>query len=101
MQGFVPSLFLGGTDLTAEERAKHGLTEKQVAFRLGTPLGSRAKAAGFQAGDVVLGVEGQALEGLDDTGFFYWLQSHYLVGDVVAFDVIRDGQRQTHKVTLR
>src|SRR5436305_798265 len=64
MQAHVPSLFLGGDDLTAAERAALGLAEKQVAFRLATPVGGRAKAAGFLAGDIVLGVEGQPLEGL-------------------------------------
>ncbi|MBI1832778.1 MAG: PDZ domain-containing protein [Planctomycetes bacterium] len=101
MHGLVPNLYLGGANLTADERAKLGLSATQVAFRLNTPVGTRAKAAGFEPGDIILGVEGQWLDNMDDNRFFYWLQSQYLAGDTVRFTIVRQGKRTTQSVVIR
>lgn len=101
MRNYVPGLYLSGTDLTAEERAKLGLTDKQLAFRQGD-VGTKAKAAGFQTGDVILGVEGEALDAIvEDRDFSHWLQRRYLVGDAVRFEIIRDGMRMVLPVVMR
>lgn len=101
LHGLVPNLYLGGVDLPGEERTKLGLTASQFAMRVTSPLGARAKTAGFEVGDIVIGVDNQSLEKQDDQSFFYWLQSHYLVGDTVRFELIRDGKRINHSVSMR
>jgi len=101
VRGLVPNLYLGGANLTADERTKLGLSATQLAFRLNTPLGVRAKAAGFEPGDIVLGVDGKMLDNMDDNGFYYWLQAQYLVGDTVRFDIVRQGKRTTQTVAIR
>jgi predicted metalloprotease with PDZ domain len=100
MHKFVPKLYLGGANLAAAERTKLGLTPTQLAFQLESP-GASAKSAGFQPGDIILGVEGQTLDNMDDRQFHYWLRSHYLVGDSVRFDMIRYGKRTIHATTVR
>jgi predicted metalloprotease with PDZ domain len=100
MHKFVPKLYLGGANLSAVERTKLGLTPTQLAFQLDS-VGASAKAAEFQPGDIILGVEGQALDNMDDRQFHYWLRSHYLAGDSVRFDMIRYGKRMVHATTIR
>jgi hypothetical protein len=101
MQGFVPSLSLSGPNLNAEERSGLGLTATQLAFRQSTALGTRARVAGFAAGDIILGVEGRPLDNMEDTQFFYWLQSQYLIGEQVRFEIVRDGKRMVLPVVMR
>lgn len=101
LRNVIPSLHPIGTNLTAEERGKLGLTERQLAFRQGTQIGSKAKAAGFLTGDVILGVEGHELEDMDDAAFLHWLQNEYFVGDTVRFVLIRDRMRMVLPVVLR
>jgi hypothetical protein len=100
LYAFVPTLYLRGTGLSAVERTRHGLTDRQLAFRLPASLGDKARIAGFSGGDVVLGVEGQALDDMDDAGFSHWLQSRYLIGDTVRFAILREGQRLVLPVVL-
>jgi S1-C subfamily serine protease len=64
-------------------------------------VGAPARAAGFQAGDIILGVEGQSLADMDAKGFCSWLQSQYLVGDTVRVELLRAGKRIVSAMTLR
>src|SRR5262245_19474158 len=80
LRDLVPSLPLYGADLTAKEKAALGLSAKQLAFRQGDPVPARLHAAGFRAGDVVVGVDGKKLEGVGVDGFRDWVGREYLVG---------------------
>jgi S1-C subfamily serine protease len=96
----VPSLPLYGKDLTAAEKQSLDLPAKRLVFRHKADVHPRMKAAGVRAGDVILGVDGKALEGMDVD-----LQEHvrrqYLVGDRITLNVLREGQRVDLPLTLR
>src|SRR5262249_43006359 len=80
LRRLVPNLLLDGDDLTLDERKGLGLSAKQLAFQQNTRLHSRAKAAGFQVGDIILGVDGRQLD-LTVNEFLYYIRREYLVGD--------------------
>jgi hypothetical protein len=88
----VPNLLLDGDDLTPAERKALGLSAKQLAFQQNTRLHSRARAAGFQVGDIILGVDGRQLD-LTVNEFLYYIRREYLVGDTVHIAVLRNNQR--------
>ena len=89
MRHMVPDLPLYGEDLTANEKKSLGLAESRLAFRQNERLHSRAKEAGFQIGDVILGIDGLNLTmGVDD--FLHHIQSEYVVGDKVILSVVRN-----------
>jgi serine protease Do len=92
LRRLIPDLPLYGPDLNAGERAKLGLAKGKLGFRQNERLHSRAKAAGVQVGDIILGVDGRELEmNVDD--FLRFIQSEYLVGDEIVLVVLRNGQR--------
>jgi predicted metalloprotease with PDZ domain len=101
LRGLVPTLPLYGTDLTAAEKKALGLPAKQTAFRQRTPVHSRAEAAGFRAGDVILGIAGKDLPGIDAAELRDHVRREYLDGDRVEIDVLRDGKRLRLPFTLR
>jgi hypothetical protein len=101
LQDLVPSLPLYGTDLTPAEKKALGLSAEQLAFRHDRLVNSRAKAAGIQAGDVILGVDGRKLDGMKANGLLFWVRGEYLVGDVVKVDVLRGGKRLSLPLKLR
>jgi membrane-associated protease RseP (regulator of RpoE activity) len=101
MQGLVPDLYLGGAEISTEERKKLDLPASQMAHRLSTPLGHRAKTAGFEPGDIIVGIDGKALDNMSDSNFYYWLRGQYVIGDSVRFDIVRQGQRTSHTVSVR
>jgi predicted metalloprotease with PDZ domain len=88
----VPAMPLYGDDLTAAERKQLGLTEKQLAFRQHDKPPKRAKDAGFQPGDIILGIEDRRLD-LTVTAFHHYIRREYLVGDTIQLDVLRDGNK--------
>ena len=89
----IPSTRLYGTDLTAEEKKAIGLAPARLAFRQKESMPYQAKAAGILGGDVILGVDGKALE-MNVDGFLRHVESNYLIGDSVTVNLIRDGKRQ-------
>jgi hypothetical protein len=99
MQNFVPSPHLYGADLTAAEKKALGVPAKQLAFRQKHPLSTQAEAAGVRQGDIILGFDGTALE-TDVLGFHDYVRSHYLVGDRVTVNLLRDGRRHNLSMTL-
>lgn len=101
MQRFVPAFSVWGKDLTADEKKSLGLDPKQLAFRQRDPVGTQAKAAGFLAGDVVLGIEGRDQSGWSDIELFRAIQRDYLVGDEIRLNILRSGERKTLSVKLR
>lgn len=92
MQRWVPWAWLYGPDLKAAEKKALGLAPGRLAFRQRDALSAQAKAAGIQGGDIVIGLDGKALE-MDVDEFLRYVNRSYLVGDTVTVNVIRDGKR--------
>jgi serine protease Do len=101
LQQLVPSLPLYGAELTPAERKALGLPARQLAFRQSRNVNPWMKEAGVRAGDVILGVDGRRLEGMDVGDFQQYVRREYLAGDRVKVDLIRDGKRLSLPVTLR
>ena len=59
--------------------------------------GSAAEAAGIEAGDLVVAIDGSAIEGIEDLAG--QVRSRH-AGDTVEVTVVRDGEEQTVTVTL-
>jgi serine protease Do len=96
----LPSLTVYGDDLTAEEKKKLGLRALQLAFRQDDKVHSHARAAGVKGGDIILGIEGEALEMTVD-GFLAHVRRNYLIGDRIKLLVWRDGKRVALPMTLK
>jgi membrane-associated protease RseP (regulator of RpoE activity) len=96
----LPSLTLFGDDLSADEKKGLGLSAKRLAFRQQEPVHALARAAGIQAGDVIIGVDGRPLE-MTMLEFLAYVRKNYLVGDRITLDIIRDGKRLDLTYTLR
>ena len=90
---------LYGFDLSEEDKKKLGLDPKQLAFRQKKEVHAQGKKAGIQAGDIILGFDGQTLN-LDVYEFLRYVQKNYVVGDQVRVDVIRDGKRMSFPMTF-
>jgi S1-C subfamily serine protease len=95
----VPFAGIGGTDLTAQEKRGLGLPAKQLAFRQKAFVSPQARAAGIRPGDIILGLDDRPLEG-DLAAFQRHVQRHYLVGDKVRVNLLRDGKRLKFTMTL-
>jgi hypothetical protein len=99
-QGRIPSVVLYGKDLTDAEKDAAGIPRRQLAFRQKAELHSRARAAGIQGGDVILGVDDRQLLDMDVDEFVRFLQREYLIGDVVRINLLRDGKHLALPLTL-
>jgi hypothetical protein len=99
MWGLPPSACVYGQDLSAEEKRKLGLSEKRLAFRQGQFVSAPGRQAGIRAGDIILGLDGQAME-MTMLQFNTHIRLNYQVGDRVTYEVIRDGRRMTIALTL-
>jgi serine protease Do len=99
MRDLIPSIHLGGADLTAIEKKALGLSEKQLAFREKEPVFKQAKEAGIRAGDIVLGIDDRVLE-LTMTQFQDYVRCKYIVGDKVTINILRNGKREQVTMTL-
>jgi len=99
MWGLPPSACVYGQDLSAEDKRKLGLSEKRLAFRQGQFVSAPGRQAGIRAGDIILGIDGQALE-MTMLQFNAHIRLNYHVGDRVAYELIRDGRRMTIALTL-
>jgi S1-C subfamily serine protease len=92
MRRLIPDLPLYGDDLNTGEKKSLGLPESRLAFRQNERLHSRAKEAGIQTGDIILGIDGRNLAmGVDD--FLRHIQSEYVVGDRIILAVVRNQKR--------
>ena len=92
MRRLVASPHLWGDDLTAREKRALGLSVNQLAFRQQNSIPPPLKEAGIRGGDIILGVDDQALD-MDVVGFARYIQGNYLIGDRVTVNIIRDGKR--------
>jgi hypothetical protein len=96
----LPSLSLFGDDLTPEEKKKLGLPAKRLAFRQEERVAKDAREAGVKSGDVIVGVDGLALE-LEMLDFLAYVRRNYLAGDRITLNVLRDGKPIDLPMTLR
>src|SRR5262249_25916769 len=100
MLALLPSLSLSGDDLTAAEKKALGLEVKRTAFRQEKFIHREAKAAGVQAGDIIIGIDNQVHE-LPMLEFFGHVRRNYLVGDKVMLNIIRKDKRIDLPMTLK
>lgn len=100
MLDILPSVPFSGDDLTAAEKKQLGLAVKRAAIRQDDPVHDTLKAAGVKPGDVLIGFDGQAIEGTirDLLGF---VRRNYLVGDAITINVVRDGKQFDLKHILK
>ncbi len=99
MWGLEPPSQVSGRDLSAESKKRLGLSEKALALRQGEFRTPAAKAAGLLPGDVIVGVDGKALE-MTREQFNAYVRVTYKVGDKVTYNVLRDGKRADVALTL-
>jgi serine protease Do len=92
MWGLEPAAVVNGRDLSAEQKKRLGLSEKALAFRQPEFMPAAARTAGIQGGDVIVGVDGKALE-MTMAQFNVYIRLTYQVGDKVTYNILRDGKR--------
>ncbi|MBT2745521.1 MULTISPECIES: Do family serine endopeptidase [unclassified Lysobacter] len=92
------TLGLETQDVTPQLAAGLKLGEARGALVSRVFAGSAAAAAGLKPGDVILGANGQRLDGRDALRNFEGLQS---IGSKIALEVRRDGQPLQLNATLR
>ncbi len=98
-QGFVryPLLGIMGTDVSEEVAAAFGLPDRRGAVIESVQAGSAADTAGLLPGDVIVAVDGAPLTTMSQLVAEVRRRAP---GDVVRFDVVRDGGRLVIDVTL-
>ena len=95
-----PSITIYGAELSAAEKKTLGLAEKRLAFRQQVEIHADAAKAGVQPGDVIIGMDGLAME-MSRTEFFGHIRRNFLVGDKITLDVIRNGKQIGLPITLQ
>jgi predicted metalloprotease with PDZ domain len=100
MLDILPSVPFSGDELSATEKKALGLAEKRAAIRQDDPVHDTLKASGVKPGDVLIGFDGQAVDGTirDLLGH---VRRNYLVGDEITINVVRDGKRLDLKHVLK
>nr|MDQ6895697.1 PDZ domain-containing protein [Actinomycetota bacterium] len=81
----------------ADTTVTDGSSKRQAALAKAVSAGSPAAAAGLQANDAVIAIDGKAV---DSSESLVANIHEHKVGDVVTLTVIRGSQRQDLKVTL-
>lgn len=93
-EGRITRAFLGLAGQNARLRRqlvrKHGLAHESGVLVLGVEKGSPAEAAGLREGDVLVGLAGQPVAGVDD---LHRLLTGERIGVPAALDVLRNGDR--------
>jgi hypothetical protein len=92
LRGLDPSPWVHGDDLSAEEKKALRVSEKRLAFRQGPFVSEPAQQAGIRQNDVILGVDGKALE-MTARQFAAYIRLNYRVGDRVTYNILRGGKR--------
>lgn len=100
MLDLLPSIGLTGDDLTAAQKRVLGLDEKRLAFKQEQFVHREAKAAGVQAGDIIIGVNGMRQEG-SMKEFLRFVRQTFIAGDKITINVIRSGKRVDLPMTLK
>jgi serine protease Do len=94
-----PDPVVQGTDLTDEEKQTLGLSASRLAFRPGAFLARAARQAGLLGGDIIIGLNGRALE-MTERQFVAHVRLHHQPGDRVTVMVLREGRQVNVPVTL-
>jgi serine protease Do len=94
-----PSPCVQGEDLTPDEKKALGLSPQRLAFRQGQFVPDAARQAGIRRGDVIVGIDGKALD-MTERAFGVYVRLNYRVGDRVVLNVLRDGRRLDVPLTL-
>jgi S1-C subfamily serine protease len=82
------------------EKRALGLGERRLAFRQDDPVSAQGRAAGLRPRDVVVGVDGMALE-MTGEQFLGHVRRNFLLGDRITLNVLRDGKPLDLPLTLR
>lgn len=100
MLDILPSVTFSGEDLTTAEKKTLGLGEKRAAMRQDPEVHSSLKAAGIRGGDVIVGFDGNSIEG-NVRDLLGYLRRNHLVGDEIVVNIFRDGRKIDVKLMLR
>src|SRR5205823_14976760 len=100
LRGLDPQPWVRGLDIPLDERRMLGLDPKRLAFRQGAFVPEVACDAGLQTGDVIVGIDGKALE-MNARQFAAYVRLTYKVGDRVTYNMLRDGKRLDLPLTLQ
>ena len=100
MLDILPAVPFSGDELTPAEKKALGLSEKRAAIRQYDEVHKLLKDAGVKGGDVVVGFDGNAIDGGigELLGF---VRRNYLVGDDVTVNIVRDGKRLDLRMRLK
>jgi hypothetical protein len=96
----LPALTVYGEDLSAAEKKALGLPPRRLAFRQDKTVHSQARVAGVRAGDVIVGINDQALD-MTMSEFLAHVRRNFLVGERITLQVLRDGKRLSLPLTLK
>lgn len=100
MLDILPSLPFSADDLTAAEKRKLGLPEKQAAIRQDATVHASLRDAGLKEGDIITGFDGTTVDG-ELRDLLGHVRRNYLVGDEITINVIRGGKRVDLKLRLK
>jgi serine protease DegQ len=87
----LPSLPFSGDELTAAEKKPLGLPPERAALRQDAAVHASLKAAGVKPGDVLVGYNGQPVNGTIDDLLGH-VRRNYLVGDRLTLNLFRNGK---------
>lgn len=96
----LPSLTVYGEDLSALDKKRLGFSDSRLAFRQEPTVHSQARKAGVMPNDIILGLEGDRMEGTMQE-FLAHVRRNYLVGDRVTLLILREGKTLRLPLTLR
>ena len=92
LRGLDPHPLVHGGDLTTAEKQSLGLSAKGLALRQGPFVNETASQAGMRQNDVIVGVDGKALE-MTGRQLGMYVRLNYKVGDTITYNLLRDGKR--------
>ncbi len=90
-----PKLGISGSDINAFYSEYYGVPQGFTVESV--EEGSAADKAGIKAGDIVVGIEGQLITGMDE---FNKIKNQFSAGDTISVSLYRDGKRTDVDVTL-
>ncbi len=98
-RGYVsrPDLGISHRPITPQLASYYGLSARWGELVIEVPAGTAAAQAGLQRGDIIIAINGQAIDG--DHPFINLLLRHQ-PGDTVSLTIHRDGRELTLSVTL-
>jgi S1-C subfamily serine protease len=96
----------GVQPLSDRQAARWGITgvvlmrvdRGSAAARAGLQGMRQIRPGRFEIGDVIVGIDGEAVENLDD---LYRVLDPHAVGDEVELEILREGERRTVSITLQ